>query len=118
MSSLQKYKKLDLSPMARRVVWLAKRLPNKWMQIFMDNLFNLHKLFTALHMAHALAHGVVRMNGLGISPLIIRWEEKNVKLAEESIWGMTWAVQLHNSDGCLDLFEEAGAHPLDSGRMH
>ena len=98
-----KYKDLDLSPTARRVVWLAERLPNKWTRIFMDNLFNSQKLFTALHRTQALAHGVARTNGHGIPPSINQREEKNVKLAE-SMRGTTRAARLHNSDQCPDLF--------------
>ena len=30
----------DLLPTAVRVVWLALQLPNKWLRIYMDNLFN------------------------------------------------------------------------------
>ena len=37
----------------------------------MDNLFNSQKLFTALHIAEVLAHGVARTNGRGVPPLII-----------------------------------------------
>jgi hypothetical protein len=54
------FKHLELSPTARRVVWLALRLPNKWTRIYMDNLFNSVKLFQALYQAKALAHGVAR----------------------------------------------------------
>jgi hypothetical protein len=68
----EKFKHLDLSPTARQVVWLAERLPNKWMRICMDNLFNLQKLFSALYLAQALAHGVARTNGRGIPPSIIQ----------------------------------------------
>ena len=78
----EKFNHFDLSPTARRVVWLAERLPNKWTRIFMDNLFNSHKLFSALYLAQALAHGVARTNGRGIPPSIIQQEEKNVRLAE------------------------------------
>jgi hypothetical protein len=38
----------------------------------MDNLFNLQKLFSALYIAQALAHGVARTNGRGIPPSIIQ----------------------------------------------
>ena len=69
----------------------------------MDNLFNSHKLFSALYLAQALAHGVARTNGRGIPPSIIQREEKNVKLAE-SLRGTTKAARLHNSDACPDLF--------------
>ncbi len=50
----------DLSPTVMRVVWLALCLPNVWSRIFRDNLFNSRKLFTALYMAKALAHGIVQ----------------------------------------------------------
>jgi hypothetical protein len=69
----------------------------------MDNLFNSQKLFSALYLAQALAHGVARTNGRGIPPSIIQREEKNVKLAE-SLQGTTKAARLHNSDACPDLF--------------
>jgi hypothetical protein len=46
----------DLSPTAMRVVWLALQLPNMWSRIYMDNLFNSQKLFTALYLAKALDH--------------------------------------------------------------
>ncbi len=39
-------------------MWLAERLPNKWASIYMDNLFNLQKLFSALYIAEALAQGL------------------------------------------------------------
>jgi hypothetical protein len=99
----EKFNHFDLSPTARRVVWLAERLPNKWTRIFMDNLFNSHKLFSALYLAEALAHGVARTNGRGIPPSIIQREEKNVRLAER-LRGTTKAARLHNSDACPDLF--------------
>jgi hypothetical protein len=72
----------------------------------MDNLFNLQKLFGALYIVEALAHGVARTNGRGLPPIIIQWEEKNVKLAE-SLRGTTKAARLHNSDKCLDLFAQS-----------
>jgi len=99
----EKFKHLDLSPTARRVVWQAERLPNKWTRIFMDNLFNSQKLFSALYLAQALAHGVARTNDRGIPPSIIQREEKNVRLLE-SLRGTTKAARLHNYDVCPDLF--------------
>jgi hypothetical protein len=99
----EKFKHLDLSPTARRVVWLAEQLPNLWTRIFMDNLFNSQKLFTALYLAQVLAHGVARTYGRGIPPSVFQREEKNVKLAE-SLRGMTKAARLHNYDACPDLF--------------
>jgi hypothetical protein len=69
----------------------------------MDNLFNSQKLFTALHIAEALAHGVARTNARGVPPLIIQKEEKNKDRAEK-LRGTTLAAKLHDSDACLDLF--------------
>ncbi len=69
----------------------------------MDNLFNSKKLFSALHIVESLVHGVARINGRGLPPSIIQWEEKNVKIAE-SLRGGTLAAQLHNSKECPDLF--------------
>jgi hypothetical protein len=99
----EQYKHLDLSPTARRVVWLASRLPNRWTRIYMDNLFNSQKLFTALHIAEALAHGVADTNGRGVPPLIIQKEEKNKDCAEK-LRGTTSAAKLHDSDACPNLF--------------
>jgi hypothetical protein len=99
----KKFKHLDLSPIAWGVVWLAERLPNKWTRIFMDNLFNSQKLFTALYLAQALAHGVARTNVRGIPPSIIQQEENNLKLAE-SLRGTTKVARLHNYEVCPDLF--------------
>jgi hypothetical protein len=99
----EQYKHLDLSPTARRVVWLASRLPNRWTRIYMDNLFNSQTLFSALYIAEALAHGVARTNGRGVPPSIIQKEEKNKDRAEK-LRGTTMAAKLHNSDACPDLF--------------
>ncbi len=99
----EQYKHLDLSPTARRVVWLASRLPNRWTRIYMDNLFNLQKLFTALHIAEVLAHGVAHTSRRGVPPSIIQKEEKNKDRAEK-LRGMTLAAKLHDSDACPDLF--------------
>jgi hypothetical protein len=99
----EQYKHFELSPTARQVVWLASRLPNQWTRIYRDNLFNLQKLFTALHIAEALAHGVACTNRRRVPPLIIQKEEKNKDRAEK-LRGMTMAAKLHNSDACPDLF--------------
>ena len=98
----EKYKHLDLSPTARRVVWLATRLSNDWTSIFMDNLFNSQKLFTALYIAKALGHGVARSNGRGICPEVLQTEEKNKKKAG-ALRGTTKAARLVNSPACPDL---------------
>jgi hypothetical protein len=99
----EQYKHLELSPTARQVVWLASWLPNRWTRIFMDNLFNSEKLFTALHIAESLAHGVARTSGRGVPPSIIQREEKNRDRAEK-LRGTTMAAKLHNSDVCPNLF--------------
>ena len=49
----------------------------------MDNLFNLQNLFTALHIAEALAHGVAHTIGHGVPPSIIQKEEKNKDRTEK-----------------------------------
>jgi hypothetical protein len=68
----------------------------------MDNLFNSHKLFTALYQAKALAHGVVRPHGRGVPPSIVQKEEKNVAQAEQ-LRGTTKAARLTDSQTCPDL---------------
>jgi hypothetical protein len=97
-----KYKHLDLSPTARRVVYLAERLPNKWTRVYMDNLFNSQKLYTALYMAETLGHGVARTSGRGVPLSIIQREEKNKDRAEK-LRGTTMAARLSHSTECPDL---------------
>jgi hypothetical protein len=96
------YKHYDLSPTAKRVVWLALQLPNCWTRIYIDNLFNSHKLFMALYQAKALGHGVVRPHGRGMPPQIVQMEEKNVAQAER-LRGTTKAVRMIDSRNCPDL---------------
>jgi hypothetical protein len=43
----REYNKFGLSDTAKRVIWLVERLPNEWTRVYMDNLFNSHKLFAA-----------------------------------------------------------------------
>jgi hypothetical protein len=69
----------------------------------MDNLFNSRKLFPALYMAKALAHGVVRMTGRGLPPLVRQLEEKNIKETMKKRGTMA-AAKLVNSVDCPDLF--------------
>ena len=102
LPDLFKEKVPDLSPTAARVVWLALRLPNIWSRIYMDNLFNSRKLFTALYLAKALAHGVVRTTGRGLPPSVRQVEEKNVREAQK-VRGRTAAAKLINSPECPDL---------------
>jgi len=93
---------LALSPLASCVVWLARRLPNKWTRVYMDNLFNSVKLFTALYRERTLAHGVVRTHGRGLPDAVIQREEKNVKRAE-SLRGTTKAARMQNNPACPDI---------------
>ena len=97
---------LELSPTARRVVWLAKRMPNKWACVFMDNLFNSRKLFAALYRESVLAHGVARTNGRGIPQDIIIPREPNEQKAN-AIRGTTKAAKLINQKDCPDLLSVA-----------
>jgi hypothetical protein len=98
----QTFKHHDLSPTAKRVVWLALRLPNQWTRIFMDNLFNSKKLFAALYQAKALAHGVARTSHRGVPNSIIQREEKNKDRAEK-LRGTTMAARLVDCYDCPDL---------------
>jgi hypothetical protein len=93
---------LKLPPTARRVVWLAQKLPNFWTRIYMDNIFNSRKLFTALYRAKALAHGVMRTSGRGFPPSITQVEEKNAAAAEK-LKGKTLAAVLKISLETLDM---------------
>jgi hypothetical protein len=68
----------------------------------MDNLFNSHKLFSALYQTEALAHGVCRTYGHGLPSNIIQKEEKNAAQAER-MWGTTKAARLVHCQDCPDL---------------
>ena len=68
----------------------------------MDNLFNSRKLFTALYLAKALAHGVVCTHGRGLPPRVLQTEEKNGKRAEV-LQGTTKAARLINCPECPNL---------------
>ncbi len=69
----------------------------------MDNLFSSRKLFIALYMAKALAHGIVRTSGCGLPPSVWQLEGKNVKEVQK-LRGWTAAARLVNSVECPDLF--------------
>ena len=56
----ERFNDLKLSSKGRRVVYLMLQLPNLWTNVFMDNLFNSRKLFTAAYRAKALCHAVVQ----------------------------------------------------------
>jgi hypothetical protein len=74
-----KYDHLELSDTAKRVVWLVERLPNVWTRIYMDNLYNSQKLYSALYLAKCLGHGVARATGHGIPDEIKQPIEPNAK---------------------------------------
>ena len=95
-------KQMELSPTARRVIWLMMQLPNKWTRVYMDNLFNSRKLFTAAYSVFTLCHGVVRTNGRGIADAVIMKEEKT-KEAAKKMRGATKAALLKNNAACPDL---------------
>ena len=59
----REYANLSLSNTAKRVIWLVDRLPNQWTRVYMDNLFNSQKLFSALYLAKCLQHGVTHAHG-------------------------------------------------------
>eukprot|EP00984_Skeletonema_dohrnii_P025939 scaffold15185_cov72-Skeletonema_dohrnii-CCMP3373.AAC.1 len=96
------HKDLALSPTARRVVWLVQRLSNDWTNVFMDNLFNSRKLFTALFREKSKGHGVTRTNGRGVCAEVIQPVEKDVKKADR-LRGTTKAARLINCPECPDL---------------
>ena len=105
---------LKLPPTARRVVWLAQQLPNYWTRIYMDNLFNSQKLFSALYRVKALAHGVMRTSGRGFPPSVKQDEEKNANKAD-ALKGTTKAAILKNS---VDTPDMIAASVYDNKPVH
>ncbi len=96
------YDHLELSDTAKRVVWLCKWLPNVWTRVYMDNLYNSQKLFSALYLAKCLGHGVACPTGCGISDGFKQLIELNAKKAEALKGKMTAARLIHAKD-CPDL---------------
>ena len=68
----------------------------------MDNLFKSQKLFSALHLANCLGHGMCRPTGRGIPDGIKQPIELNEKNAE-MLKGMTTAAMLINFSDCPNL---------------
>jgi hypothetical protein len=97
-----KYDRFGLSDTAKRVIWLVERLPNVWTRVYMDNLFNSHKLYSALYTAKCLGHGVVRATGRGFPDGIKQSIELNPRKAE-ALKGTTTAARLINSQDSPDL---------------
>ncbi len=60
-------------------------------------------MFTALYLAKALAHGIVRTTGRGLPPSVRQLEEKNAKEAQK-LRGRTAAARLVNLSDSPDLF--------------
>ena len=92
-----KYNDLELFQTGRQFIFLMIQLPNIWSHIFMDNLFNSCKLFTAAYRANALCHGVVRSYGHGVPEAVMMKEEKNVKEADR-LRNWTKAAVLQNAE--------------------
>ena len=98
----RKYDHLELSDSAKCVIWLVKRLPKVWTCIYMDNLNNSQKLFSALYLAESLGHGVVCATGWGICNGIKQLIELNAKKAE-ALKGTMMAAQLCYLKDCPDF---------------
>ncbi len=92
---------LQLSATAKRVIHLLLKLPHNWTRVFMDNLFNSLKLFTAAYRCKKLCHGVVRHYGRGVPESVVQKVEPESK--ESNVQGCTLAAVLRNEPDCLDL---------------
>ena len=64
-------------------MFLMMQLPNQLTNVFMDNLFNSCKLFTAAYLSKTLCHGAVRNWGRGVPQNVVMKEEKNQKEADK-----------------------------------
>ncbi len=99
---LDHMKDMKLLPTAKQVVCLMDHLPNFWTHIYMDNLFNSRKLFTAAYRVKCLCHGVTRTNGRGLPAGIIQKVETDPKAADR-LRGTTKAAVLRNVTECPNL---------------
>jgi hypothetical protein len=95
-------KHLDLSPTGRRVIWLMLQLPNLWTRVYMDNLFNSRKLYTAAWICKTLCQGVCRTWGRGVPEKIVQKTEPDVAKAG-ALRGRTMVAVLEGDDSCPDL---------------
>ena len=66
----------DLSNTSKRVLHLIQEVPNDWINVYMDNLFNSVKLCEAAWIEKAKVHGVVRKSGRGIPTEVTQIEVK------------------------------------------
>jgi hypothetical protein len=73
-----------------------------WTHVYMDNLFNSQKLFSALYIAKFLGHGVCHPTGRGIPNGIKQPIELNAKKAV-ALKGTTMAAWLVNSKDSPNL---------------
>ena len=96
-------KYLNLSPTAWRVVFLMMQLPNQWTHVYMDNymdnLINSHKLFTAGYHVKVLGHGVCRTYGCGLCEATIQKTETDIKKAD-LLRGSTKCAILQDDETC------------------
>jgi hypothetical protein len=78
------------------VVWLTEQLPNVWMCVYMNNLFNSNRLFSALHAAKYLAHGIICSSNCSIPCGIEQAIELNAKKAKalKGIMTVAWLIHL------------------------
>ena len=95
-------KQFNLSPTARRVIYLLRQLPNQWTHCFMDNLFNSRKLYSAAYQIGALCHGVCRTNGRGLCEETVQKVEPDIAKARK-LHGTTKAAVLMDDPLCPDL---------------
>jgi hypothetical protein len=58
-----------------------QQLPNMWTRVYIDNLFNSRKLYTAAYQIGCLCQGVTRTYGRGIPDQCIQRTETDVNKA-------------------------------------
>ena len=115
-------KHLNLSPTARRVVYLLMKLPNMWTNCFMDNLFNSRKLYTAAYIVGQLCQGVTRTNGRGICDEVVMTAEVDPKKAEARRGESKCAVYMDDPDCpnlvCVSVYDTKPVHILSTIATH
>ena len=72
---LERFNDLHLLATAKHVVYLLLKLPHLWTHVFVDNLFNSCKLYTAAYRAKKLCHRVVRHHGRGVPEHVVQKAE-------------------------------------------
>ena len=94
------YDHLELSDTAKHVCWLIEWLPNVWTCVYIDNLYNSQKLFSALYLAKCLGHA--RPTECGIPDKFKQQIELNPKKTK-ALKGKTIAVWFIHLKDCPDL---------------